>query len=329
MNAREFGRRYAHLKRLIDRRLGAVVTSREPRDLAEACRYVLSAGGKRVRSVLVLLGCEAVGGDIRQAIDAGIAVELLHNFTLVHDDVMDNAPSRRGRPTVHTKWNVNNALLVGDVVVSLAYRSLLKTRTKDPRRICELFTNCFVDVCEGQALDLAFERKTHVSVSDYYRMIDKKTGRMIATATELGARIGNGTDREAEALRRFGRNLGRAFQLQDDLLDVVADEKEFGKTIGGDIVAGKKTFLLLKAIERATGKDKRTLNSIIKTAGRPDRRTVEKVTAIYHKYGVIDEARQQIRQTTATSLAELAVLQQNRGTRMLQWFSELLLRRVS
>ena len=322
-----------------------MVRRKSPKDLTDGCRYVLSAGGKRIRSTLVLLSCEAVGGTAEQALDAGASVEIMHNFTLVHDDIMDNADSRRGRPTVHRRWNVNNALLIGDVLLGLAYRNLLNTRSALIGSIVDVFTTGLLEVCEGQALDLEFGRRSDVLLPEYFRMIEKKTARLLSMAAEIGALIGNAKDRQTEALRRYGHFLGRAFQLQDDLLDVVADQRNFGKSIGGDIIEGKKTFLLLKAAERARGKDKTVLESILRRddpgintlvrrrsghkVSDPQKRTIATVTRIYKRYGVIEEVQDLIRQNTRKATAALAMLPQSNAKGMLHWLSELLVDRVS
>jgi geranylgeranyl diphosphate synthase type II len=255
----------------------------------------------------------------------------MHNFTLVHDDIMDEAPSRRGRPSVHARWDLNNALLVGDVLLGLAYRSLLKTRTNRIQRITDLFTTALLEVCEGQALDVEFEHRDDVNLHDYIGMIGKKTGGLISMSTELGALIGSGTTRQVNALRAFGRHLGMAFQIQDDLLDVVAEEKKLGKAIGGDIVVGKKTFLLLTALERASGKDRAILKAIMKRRAPADarRHIVDTVTAIYRRYGVIEESVHHIQRSTDNATAALEELPENGATAMLRWFSELLVKRVS
>ncbi len=331
MSDARFARRYGSLRKLVDRKLASVITHDKPHDLTEGSRYVLSAPGKRVRSTLVLLSCEAVGGRIANAAHAAAAIEMLHNFTLVHDDVMDNAASRRGRATVHTKWNVNNAILVGDVILGLAYRSLLHSRTKSIQRAAQLFTDGFIEVCEGQAFDLEYERSTNISLRDYYRMISKKTGTLIATAAELGGVIGNGTPRQMQLLRTFGTRIGRAFQIQDDLLDVVADKKDFGKTIGGDIVEGKKTFLLVYALENTRGKDHATLRGLINKRSRNSREQhslVKTITAIYNRCGAIDAAQRQIKHETAAGLRALQALPASSSREMLQWFSEMLVQRT-
>jgi geranylgeranyl diphosphate synthase type II len=335
MTDQDFEHRYSLLRHTVDRRLASLVKRGSPRTLHDACRYVLSSGGKRIRSSLVVLSCEAVGGKATLALDAGVAVEIMHNFTLVHDDIMDNAPSRRGRPTVHVRWGMNNALLTGDVLLGIAYRNLLKTRSTRNSLLADLFTDGLLTVCEGQALDLEFEGRKDVTVADYFRMIEKKTGRLMSMATQMGAIIGGGTAREEEALRMYGHYLGRAFQLQDDLLDVVADHKDFGKSIGGDIIEGKKTFLLLKALEHASGTDRALLDRIIRNRGitgmsaGEKRKVIASVKDIYTRCGVIEEARERIRGDTYRATAALDALPRRKAVCMLHWVSELLLDRAS
>ena len=333
MNAGEFEKRYAALRHMVDDRTSALARRGKPADLNDGCRYVLSAGGKRIRAVLLLLSCEAVGGSIRQALDAGVGVETMHNFTLVHDDIMDNASSRRGRPTVHVRWDSSTALLVGDSLMGLAYFSLLRAARRAQAPLVQLLTEGLVEVCEGQALDLEFEGRSDVTVREYFAMIEKKTGRLISVATEMGGMIGGGTRRQTEALREFGKYLGRAFQLQDDVLDVVADQSRFGKPIGGDIIAGKKTFLLLKSAERVRGTDRALIARVLgrqrvrPASGRA--RMIADVTAVYHRYGIIEEAQRQIRRNTALALHALEVLPGNRATGMLRWLAEALVHRHS
>lgn len=320
----------------MDAHLRTLIKHQHPKELTDGCRYVLSAGGKRVRSTLLLLSCEAVGGNMRNALNASAAIELMHNFTLVHDDIMDNATSRRGRATVHTRWNVNNALLVGDVLLGLAYKQMLRTSSAKLHHLLDIFTKGFLDVCEGQAFDLEFEHRTHVTLEDYFEMIEKKTGRLISTSTELGALVGGGTEKQVTALRTFGRHLGRAFQLQDDLLDVVAEEEQLGKKIGGDIIEGKKTFLLLKSLESATGKDRMALMNVMNrwsTSSPFDSKAqaveVRNVAAIYFSTGAIEAARKQIQRDTLRARAALKTLPASRGRETLLWFSEMLLSRNS
>jgi geranylgeranyl diphosphate synthase, type II len=332
MNTHE--RQYESLRKLVDHRLQTLVKQRKPRDVSDACRYVLSGGGKRVRATLVLLSCRAVGGNIHDAIDASAAIELMHNFTLVHDDIMDNAASRRGKPSVHTRWDSGTALLAGDILLGLAYRKALNSSSARLQRVLSLFTEGLIGVCEGQAMDLEFERRPDVSVRDYFVMIEKKTGVLISTATALGAVIGNGTERQITTLKKFGHYLGRAFQLQDDLLDVIGEEQAFGKTIGGDIIEGKKTFLLLNSIEQARGNDRRMLMRVMhrKSSGEilspADKKCeVQSVKAIYQSTGTLDTARKLIRHNTRLANAMLQLLPPRPGRETLLWFSNMLLQR--
>ena len=333
---RHFDRRYDRLRQRVDRRLATVAMHGAPEELGQACRYVLTGGGKRLRAVLVLLSAEAVGGTARQALDAAAAIEIMHNFTLVHDDVMDHARTRRGRPTVHVRWSLNTALLTGDTLLAVAYKSLLHTPHVADCGIVRLFTQGVIDVCEGQALDMEYEKRDNVTVRDYFAMIEKKTGRLISTATELGAHIGGGTPEQARALHRFGHYLGRAFQLQDDLLDVFGSEEEFGKTIGGDIVEGKRTFLLLTALERARGDDRRLLQRVARrntgTGGastpRARRALVARIRSLYAAHGVIDETQRLVRQNTHRALAVLSTLPASPARDMLAWLSNKLIHRA-
>jgi geranylgeranyl diphosphate synthase, type II len=333
MNALRLERRYTYLRRLVDRRLADIVKKREPRNLTDASRYVLRAPGKRIRSTLTILSCEAVGGQMKNAIDAAAAIEMLHNFTLVHDDVMDNAPSRRGRATVHTKWDVNTAILVGDVILGLAYHALLQSKATNIRRAIQLLTDGFIEVSEGQAFDLEYERRANIRLREYYRMISKKTGKLIAVSAELGALLGNGTPKQIAALRTFGRHIGKAFQIQDDLLDVVADERDLGKKIGGDILEGKKTFLLVHALEHTRGNDNTFLRSLNKKRPRPmsageQQGLVEEVTRIYKRCGAIEAAHGQIRRATNAGIRTLDLLPSSNARSMLRWMSEMLVQRA-
>jgi geranylgeranyl diphosphate synthase type II len=233
---------------------------------------------------------------------------------------------------VHVRWDLNNALLVGDVLLGLAYRELLKTRHPRLSRLASLFTTGLIEVCEGQALDLAFERRTAVRASDYFRMIEKKTGRLVSLATEMGASLGGGTPSQISALRNFGYYLGRAFQLQDDLLDVIARESEFGKVRGGDIMEGKKTYLLLAAARRARGRDRRLVNTVLREGGRaagPRRSVVPAMTALYRRYGVIHAAERLIRQNTDRAAGALASLPPSRAGATLAWLAHALAHRSS
>ena len=317
-----------HFRARLERRMKETFARAQPASIYDPLRYILSAAGKRLRGMLVLLSCEAVGGNADQALDAAAAIELLHNFTLVHDDVMDNAAVRRGKQTIHTKWDSNIAILAGDLMIAHAYQSLLKTEAPHIEQIIEIFTQAFIDVCAGQALDKAYERRSTVGMSAYRSMIEKKTAAMIASSCEIGARIGGGTDKEVMTLREFGNNLGIAFQIQDDLLDIIGDEEEFGKRIGGDVMEGKKTFLLVKALKKASARDRTTLTKI-----QPNHEvtliSVSKVLAIYKRIGVLDDARKEIIRYTRIAERRLAPLKSSATQATLHWLSHQLLHRTS
>jgi geranylgeranyl diphosphate synthase type II len=296
----------------------------------DGCRYILSGGGKRIRAVLVLLACRAVGGPVRRALPAAVAVEVMHNFTLVHDDVIDRAPTRRGRPTVHMKWDVNTAILVGDVLLGDAYMSLASVRGADHQRLFTIFTRGLLEVCNGQAYDIAFEQRDNVTVRQYFSMIEKKTGTLIATATELGGVIGGGSKRQTDALRRFGLRLGRAFQLQDDLLDITADPEAFGKTIGGDILEGKRTYLLLSAAEKTTGHDRAMVDRVLRREGADGRwrdaagqitqqgqDIVAAMAGLYERHRITNDARTLVRRNTRDALEALGMLPDSPARRAL------------
>lgn len=321
-----FDKKYRRYRSLIDLKLKQSIRKNEPVTLYDPMRYVLSASGKRIRPLLILLACEAVGGTMNQALNAAVAIEVLHNFTLVHDDIMDHAPSRRGRATVHVRWDANTAILVGDELVALAYRELLRTKSRAIAQVADVFTEGVVEVCEGQSFDKEFESLNDVSLNDYLLMISKKTGKLFSVSSEIGALIGGGTEREIQALRAYGKSIGRAFQIQDDLLDIVADEKEFGKKIGGDILEGKKTFLLIQAYERATGRDKSTLRTIFDKKGITPKH-IPVIKEIYERLGVIETAKQWIDKDIKQANLQLLKLRDTRTRSMLYWFSDMVLNR--
>ena len=234
-----------------------------PVNLYQPVSYSLSAGGKRLRPLLVLIGYQLFGDDVDKAIPAAMAVEVFHNFTLLHDDIMDKAEKRRGQPTVHIKFTENAAILSGDAMAFLAYRFLLQSQTNNIHLLSSLFTETALEVCEGQQYDMDFENRTDVTTSEYIEMIRLKTAVLLGCALKAGAIIGEAPEKMADNVYQIGVNLGIAFQLQDDMLDTYGNEAEFGKNIGGDIVSNKKTFLLIKALENATGNQKYELSDWI------------------------------------------------------------------
>jgi geranylgeranyl diphosphate synthase type II len=319
---------YVQYKSLIDDYLLKNFQETTPRSLYRPLHYVLGGGGKRIRSVLVLLACESVGGRKERAVDAGGALEILHNFTLVHDDIMDHASSRRGRATVHTKWDTNTAILVGDELLALAYRTLLRTESPHIQEISRVFTDGVVEVCEGQAYDKEFELRKRVSVDDYLMMIQKKTAKMVSVATEIGALVGNGTEEERAALKKYGECVGRAFQVQDDLLDLMGDEKKFGKKIGGDLVEGKKTYLLLEALRRARRKDRELLLQLVRNGGI-SRKKVKEFRRIYEETGAVEAARRLIESDITEAKKHIGNLRPTAAREMLIWLADMLSRRTS
>ena len=223
---------------------------REPKGLYAPIAYTLAAGGKRVRPQLAMIGSQLFGGNDEEVLPAALALEVFHNFTLLHDDVMDKAEVRRGRPTVHIQWNENTAILSGDQMMIEAYTLLSKVPERALARVLQLFNKMATEICEGQQYDVDFEQKSHVTIDEYLMMIRLKTSVLLANALQIGAYIAGANDKEQEALYQFGIHIGLAFQIQDDILDVWGDPKTFGKAVGGDIACNKKTFVYLEAMRR-------------------------------------------------------------------------------
>lgn len=248
----------------------------QPASLYEPNEYFLKLGGKRVRPVLCLMGNELFDEIIPDAWHAATAIELFHNFTLIHDDIMDKAPLRRGKPTVHTKYNDSTALLAGDVMLVRAYEYLNKISKAYLSKVLSLFNKTAIEVCEGQQMDMDYESLNNVSMNEYLRMIELKTSVALAASLKIGALLGGGGERNQNLLYEFGRKLGIAFQIQDDYLDAFGDGNKTGKQVGGDILANKKTFLLIHAMESAT--HKKELDELIKA--NPANK-VDKILAVY------------------------------------------------
>src|SRR6187397_3291900 len=248
----------------------------DPQSLYEPATYFLGIGGKRIRPVMCLMANELFAEISNDAYHAATAVELFHNFTLIHDDIMDKAPLRRGKQTVHTKYNDSTALLAGDVMLVRAYEYLNKISSAYLSKVLSLFNRTAIEVCEGQQMDMDYESQTNVSMNDYLRMIELKTSVALAASLKIGALLGGGGERNQNLLYEFGKKLGIAFQVQDDYLDAFGDGTKTGKQVGGDILANKKTFLLIHAMESAS--HKKELEQLIKT--NPDNK-IEKVLAVY------------------------------------------------
>jgi geranylgeranyl diphosphate synthase, type II len=232
---------------------------KQPSSLYEPIRYLMSLGGKRLRPMLTMLSYSLFKDDAKSIVPFAVAVEAFHNFTLMHDDIMDKAPLRRGRPTVHKKWNVNTAILSGDVMLVKVYEMFSKLEPAKLKSVLQIFNKCAADVCEGQQWDMEFETTTNVAASQYLEMIRLKTAVLLGFSLELGAILADAREPNRKALRDFGINIGLGFQLKDDLLDAYADPDKFGKQVGGDIIANKKTYLLIQALEKTSGKNKKQL----------------------------------------------------------------------
>lgn len=235
------------------------IQTKEPKSLYEPITYILNLGGKRLRPVLTLLTAEIFGTDYKKALDAALAVEIFHNFSLVHDDIMDDAPLRRGEQTVHEKWDLNTGILSGDAMLIQAYQLFENYENGTFRGLAQIFSKTALEVCEGQQYDVDFEVRNDVTEVEYLKMIEYKTAVLVGAAMKMGALVANASDEDADKIYDFGRLLGIAFQLQDDYLDAFGDPETFGKQVGGDIIENKKTFLYLKAIENASEVDKKKL----------------------------------------------------------------------
>lgn len=322
--------RYGFYKNLIEDKLLTFTTKVSPVGIYEPMKYILDGGGKRIRPMLLILCCEAVGGKADDALNAATAIEILHNFTLVHDDIMDNADTRRGRETIHKKWDRDTAILAGDGLIGYAYKSLLLTKSVRIQDVAKSFTEAIIEVCEGQSYDKEFELRKKVKIDEYIMMIDKKTSELLKCCAEIGALIGNASREEIDALKLYALYTGLAFQIQDDLLDITADEKKFGKRTGGDLYEGKKTYLLLKAIEVATDvEDKEFLHYITESKGVKNDAEVQKAKGIYEKYGVMEEAAKKVEEYTNMANEELNHIKDSDAKLMLKWFSDMLLNRTT
>lgn len=264
------------------------LNQRTPQNLYHPVLYTLKMGGKRIRPLLLLMAYNLYDDNLGNAFHAANAIEMFHNFTLLHDDIMDDADLRRNYQTVHLKYSNETAILSGDAMSILSYEYINKCNSNNYREIFDVFTNTGLEICEGQQLDMDFETRNDVTVDEYLKMISLKTAVLLATSLKIGALAAQAPAEDSTALYNFGFNLGMAFQLQDDLLDTFGDTKSFGKNIGGDIVSNKKTFLMLKALELANGENLNELNYWITKAEFNREEKISKITEIYLKLGVKD-----------------------------------------
>lgn len=262
--------------------LSTKIKVREPKNLYEPIHYILNLGGKRIRPVLMLMSCDLFGGNYKDALDASLAIEMFHNFSLVHDDIMDHAPLRRGKLTVHEKWDLNTGILSGDAMLVLANQLFESYDAQTYKRLMKLFNETALMVCEGQQLDIDFETRNDVSLDDYIKMTSYKTAVLVAASLKMGAIIAGAFEDDAQKIYNYGLNLGVAFQLQDDYLDVFAEE-DFGKQKAGDIIENKKTWMYLKALSLSDNKDK---NSLLSLYTNKSENKVIKVIDLFEKYNI-------------------------------------------
>ncbi len=260
-----------------------------PSNLYDPLRYFLKLGGKRMRPMLTLMGAELFGTPAEKAIHAALSVEIFHNFTLIHDDIMDEAPLRRKQPTLHSKWNTNVAILAGDVLFVKAYQEICKQDASVLPDLMQIFNKTAAEVCEGQQMDMDFETRSDVSIPDYIEMIRLKTSVLLGCALEMGSIVAEASSVNRKLVYTFGEHIGIAFQIQDDILDLYADPEKFGKQVGGDVLSNKKTLLLLKAFELASESQQDRLNSLLNESN-PEKKVAE-VRNLFDELGVRKAAR--------------------------------------
>jgi geranylgeranyl diphosphate synthase type II len=272
---------------IISSELSQINWNKAPHGLYEPIGYVLSMGGKRIRPALTLMACNLFSDEVQPAVNSALGLEIFHNFTLLHDDIMDRADVRRGQPTVHKKWDDNTAILSGDVMQISAYQFMAQTPANQLKRSLDLFSRTAAEICEGQQYDVEFEHRDRVEADEYLEMIRLKTAVLLGASLQIGAWIGGAGEEDAQLLYDFGINIGLAFQLKDDLLDVYGDEATFGKKIGGDILCNKKTYMLIHALEKAEGDEAEDLQNWLNVSdSKLSEDKIFAVTLLYNKLGV-------------------------------------------
>jgi len=313
-------------KKTVEEGLRKLTFPTDPAYLYDPIRYILALEGKRMRPVLVLMSCEMFGGDLNKALAPALGLEVFHNFTLMHDDIMDNAPLRRSKATVHTKWNSNVAILSGDTMFVQSCQLMMQAPDDSLREVMDLFHKTAIEVCEGQQLDMDFEQQQYVTADAYLEMISFKTAVLLAAALKIGALIAGSDTTAADHIYEFGRCIGIAFQLKDDILDVYGDADKFGKLSGGDIIANKKTMLLITALEKAQGSEKEELNNWLTNLKSDPAEKVRAVKNIFDKLHVREIAEMEMDRYFDMALGHLNAVQvadENKGP--LRKFAEMLM----
>lgn len=281
------------------------VITKEPKKLYQPISYILGLGGKRLRPVLTLMTTELFGADYNKAMDAALAIEIFHNFSLVHDDIMDAAPLRRGQPTVHEKWDVNTGILSGDAMLILAYRFFENYQSETFRELAQLFSKTALEVCEGQQYDMDFETRDDVTIPEYLRMIEYKTAVLVAAAMKMGGIIADVSIEDQSRIYDFGLNLGIAFQLQDDYLDAFGDPESFGKQVGGDIIENKKTILYLSALQMGNADEQKEILDLYSIQPKDPTDKINTVKTIFSSSGSVKQTKLEIQNYTQKAFGVL------------------------
>ena len=289
--------------------LSKKIVKQEPANLYDPMVYILGLGGKRVRPVLVLMAADIFGSDHTKALDAALAIEVFHNFSLVHDDIMDDAPLRRGKQTVHERWDINTGILSGDAMLIKAYQLFENYSGGTFRQLAELFSKTAIEVCEGQQYDMDFEVREKVSIEEYLKMIEYKTAVLVGASLKMGAIVANASQEDCDRIYEFGRLLGIAFQLQDDYLDAFGDPDSFGKQVGGDIIENKKTFLYLTSLQKSNSREAVQLEHLYSINPPDPTAKVETVKGLFESSGAAELTRQEIEKYTKKAFAVLGELQ--------------------
>lgn len=304
--------------------------TKEPQSLYEPINYILSLGGKRLRPILTLMTCDIFNADYKKAMNAALAVEVFHNFSLIHDDIMDEAPLRRGKATVHKKWDLNTGILSGDAMLILAYQLFEHYNPQVFQSLAKLFSKTALEVCEGQQYDMDFETRDDVTIPEYLKMIEYKTAVLVGAAMKMGAIVAEASNEDQDAIYDFGRYLGIAFQLQDDYLDAFGNPETFGKQIGGDIIENKKTYLYLKALELSDDNQKEELIHLYSLNPKDNTDKIEIVKSIFESSGSSDASKKAIELYTnkAFSVLETLSISEASKTVLMNFGTQLMTRNV-
>jgi geranylgeranyl diphosphate synthase type II len=309
--------------------LEAYSTIKDPKNLYEPIDYILALGGKRLRPVLTLMTTDVFNGDYQEALNAALSIEVFHNFSLVHDDIMDDAPLRRGHKTVHEKWDVNTGILSGDAMLIMAYQLFENYDANTFQALAKLFSKTALEVCEGQQYDVDFETRNDVTIPEYLKMIEYKTAVLVGAAMKMGAIVAGASKEDQHSIYEFGKNLGIAFQLQDDYLDAFGDPKTFGKQVGGDIIENKKTYLYLKALEFSNDNDKEKLAQLFASHPQNTDSKIKEAKAFFIASGSAEETKQAIKNYTSNAFKVLETLNISEEKKMLlQAFGNNLMNRT-